>query len=125
MHSLRERAKDGKASQWAQPAKGKAKAKKKFTLLDLDGNDDDEDDNDDGGSMEQEKKFHEQLERSLTRCQLCGPTKFCQISRSGQHINLSFQQRRGWAVALVNFHSFECTSHLSKIHRLSEHMVLH
>lgn len=74
--------------------------KKKLMLMDLDNEDDD--DEGDEGVMEKEKKFHEQLEKSLTRCQLCGPTKFCQISRTGQHVNLSFQQRRGWAVSLVS-----------------------
>jgi hypothetical protein len=99
MHSLRERAKDGKGGK-RLAAGGKSKMKKKFMMMDLDNEDDD--DEGDEGVMEKEKKFHEQLEKVLTRCQLCGPTKFCHISRTGQHVNLSFQQRRGWAVSLVS-----------------------
>ena len=67
--------------------------------MDLGDDDDDEDDGD--GMMEKENKAYEQLEKVLMKCQLCGPTKFCKINRVGEHICLSFQQRRGWAVALV------------------------
>ena len=69
-------------------------------LMDLDNKDDDDKVHE--GVMEKEKKFHEQLEKSLTQCQLFGPTKFCQISRTGQYVNLSFQQHRGWAVSLIS-----------------------
>ena len=65
-------------------AGGKSKMKKKLMLMDLDNEDDD--DEGDEGVMEKEKKFHEQLEKLLTRCQLCGPTKLCQISCTGQHV---------------------------------------
>lgn len=99
--------KDGKGGK--QPAAGrKSKMKKKLMLMDL--NNEDDDDKGDESVMEKEKKFHEQLEKSLMHCQLCGPTKFCQISHTSQHINLSFQQCRGWAVSLVsNFTSLLCT----------------
>lgn len=73
--------------------------KGKVPMMDLGDDDDDEDDGD--GMMEKENKAYEQLEKVLTKCQLCGPTKFCKINKAGEHICLSFQQRRGWAVALV------------------------
>jgi len=97
MKSLRARLNDGKAA----PARGgKVKLGKKITLMDLD-NDGEDDDAGDDSILDKEQKFHEQLEKLLTRCQLCGPTKFCRISRNGEHVNLTFQQRRGWVAALV------------------------
>ena len=73
--------------------------KGKVPMMDLGDDDDDEDDGD--GMMEKENKAYEQLEKVLTKCQLCGPTKFCKINKAGEHICLSFQQCRGWAVTLV------------------------
>lgn len=78
--------------------KGGGKIKKK--ILDLDNDDDDEGD-DDEGVMEKEKKFLEQLQKSLKTCQLCGPTKCCKIANNGQHVVLTFHQLRAWAVSLV------------------------
>jgi hypothetical protein len=79
---------------------GKGKQGKKSALIDLD-NDDEDDDVGDDSILNREQGFLEKLEKVLTRCQLCGPTKFCRISRNGEHVNLTFQQRRGWVVALV------------------------
>ncbi len=98
MKSLRAHLNEGKT---ATPSRGgKVKLGKKLALIDLD-NDDQEDNVADDSTLEKERKFHEQLEKVLTRCQLCGPAKFCRISRNGEHTNLTFQQRRGWVVALV------------------------
>ena len=100
MKSLRARAKDGKAAVPLQRG-GKAKLGKKLTLIDLDNDDEEPDDTGDNSILDKEQKFHEQLEKALTRCQLCGPMKYCLISRNGEHVNLTFQQRRGWIAALV------------------------
>jgi hypothetical protein len=51
--------------------------------------------------MEKEKKQLELLEKALSGCVRCGPEKFCKIDKSGNHVNLTFNQRRGWANALV------------------------
>ena len=98
MKSLRAHLKEGKTATSVRGGKGKLG--KKLALIDLD-NDDDDDDVGDDSILDKERSFLEKLERVLTRCQLCGPTKFCRISRNGDHVNLTFQQRRGWVVALV------------------------
>ena len=78
------------------------KSKMKQTILDLDNSDNsDNDDDDDVGIMEKEKRSIAELQRALSRCQLCGPTKFCKIGKNGQHVTLTFHQLRGWALALV------------------------
>ena len=69
---------------------------KKMVLMDLNGNSDD-----DNGTMEKEKQALEQLERALTRCQLCGPGKFCKISKTGDHVNLTWNQCRAWSITLA------------------------
>jgi hypothetical protein len=81
-------------------------SKKKLVLLDLDNEDEEEDgDGDDGGVVQKEKESLEKLEKVLGSCQKCGPEKMCKINKSGGHVTLSFQQRRGWAVALVLFYA--------------------
>jgi hypothetical protein len=80
-----------------KPVKGK-----KSALLDLDSSDADDDNGDDEAMAEKERKALERLEKALGDCQKCGPSKLCKVSRSGQHIHLSFNQRRGWSVALVS-----------------------
>jgi hypothetical protein len=75
---------------------------KKIALLDLDNSDDEDDIGEDEAMAEKEKKALEQLEKALGDCQKCGPSKLCKIDKNGQHINLTFNQRRGWSVALVN-----------------------
>lgn len=103
MASLRNHLKNGKATQrseggWGGGGTGRKKGK--VLMMDLGDNDDDEDDG--NGMMEKENKAYGQLEKVLTKCQLCGPTKFCKINKVGEHVCLSFQQRRGWAVALAS-----------------------
>ena len=85
-------------------AVGRSIRKKKMVLMDLNG--DSDDDNDDDGTMEREKQALEQLERSLTKCQLCGPGKFCKISKTGDHVNLTWNQRCAWSIALVYYIPF-------------------
>jgi hypothetical protein len=89
-------------------AKGKKKPttnskNKKASLLDLDNDDDDDSAGDeDEDAIEKEKKALLNLEKTLRMCQLCGPTKFCKVNRTGKHVSLTFNQRRGWSVALVS-----------------------
>lgn len=97
MKSLRARSNEGKV---AASRGGKAKLGKKMALIDLDDDDDDGQEGDES-MMDKEAKFAEQLNKVLIGCQLCGNEKYCHISRTGEHVNLTFQQRRGWAVALV------------------------
>ena len=96
LKSLRARTNEGKT---VSSQSGKAKLGKKMALIDLD--DDDDGQEGDESMMDKEAKFAEQLSKVLTGCQLCGNEKYCHISRNGEHVNLTFQQRRGWAVALV------------------------
>jgi hypothetical protein len=87
-----------------QAGGGRSIKNKKMALMDLNG--DLDDDNHEDGTMEREKQALEQLERALTKCQLCGPGKFCKISKGGDHINLTWNQRRAWSIALVQSLSF-------------------
>ncbi|KAJ7099891.1 hypothetical protein B0H15DRAFT_770820, partial [Mycena belliarum] len=78
------------------------KSKKKVPLLDLEHAQSDEDDFDEGlGIMETEKKFLEQLQAKLGRCQRCGPTKSCKIDISGAHFNLRNNQLLAWSHSLA------------------------
>jgi len=72
---------------------------KKMVLMDLNG--DSDNDNYDDGTMEMEKQALNQLEQALTNCQLCGPGNFCKISKTGDHVNLTWNQRRAWSVVLA------------------------
>jgi len=78
MKSLRAHLKEDKA---AAPAArgGKTKLGKKVALMDLD-NEDEDDDTGDGSILDKERKYYEELRVALTRCQLCGPEKFCRVS---------------------------------------------
>ncbi|KAJ7219857.1 hypothetical protein C8J57DRAFT_1095062 [Mycena rebaudengoi] len=85
--------------------KGKSTATKKkgnkIQILDLEHAVDGEDDFDEGlGTMADEMKFMEQLQRKYAHCQACGPLKVCKIGVSGQHHPLSHNQLSAWAKAL-------------------------
>jgi len=92
--------KDGRSSQH-QTKSSTGKKKEKITLMDLENDRSDDDDDGDNPLPEKERQMYEALEKELTRCQRCGPTHFCKVSRDGTHVNLTFNQRRSWAVALV------------------------
>jgi hypothetical protein len=62
---------------------------------------DDEEDQANEAMQEKEKTAMEQLEAALSQCQKCGGTKACKIDRCGNHVNLTFQQRRSWSIAIV------------------------
>jgi hypothetical protein len=89
------------SSLWAKGKKRLTNPKNKKTpLMDLD-NDDNESGDKDEDAINKEKKALRDLKNTLRSCQLCGPTKFCKVNWTGKHISLSFNQRRGWSVALV------------------------
>jgi hypothetical protein len=72
-----------------------------MALMDLDNKDSDGNSNADEAMAERERKALERLEKALGNCQKCGPSKLCKINKNGQHIHLTFNQRRGWSVELV------------------------
>src|SRR4051812_40170549 len=98
MMSLRAR---NKKSVPSSQSKSKKKAPVRF--LDLDNYDDGSGDDDEGPDeiMAKEKRQLELLDKQLTGCMRCSSEKYCKIDKSGNHIHLTFQQRRGWANALV------------------------
>jgi hypothetical protein len=86
-------------------AKGKG-GKAKLTVMDLDNDDSEEgeDDSEDVGAAE--KKSLSELETEYRKCVRCGPTVMCKIDRTGNHVALTFPQRRAWAVSLVRIDLF-------------------
>ena len=83
-------------------ASSSSKRKKgKLALLDLNGDSDDEGDGGDSSIPEKEMRASSQLEAVLTKCQKCGTSVYCKIAADGSHVNLTFQQRRAWAITLV------------------------
>lgn len=71
-------------------------------ILDLDHANSDDNDFDEGlGIMDKEMKLLEQLQKTYSVCQVCGPTKACKIDASAQHHKLNNNQLRGWARSLV------------------------
>jgi hypothetical protein len=79
-------------------AKGK---KGKPVLMNLD---DDEDEEAVAEELkEQEEVCLSQLEKALSRCAKCGDDKRCKIDKMGNHVHLTFQQLRSWALSLVSF----------------------
>jgi len=85
-------------------SRAKGKKKEPVRILDLDHDDDGNDGEEEGPDdlMMKEMKHLELLEKALAGCVRCGPEKFCKIDKGGNHIHLSFNQRRGWANALVS-----------------------
>jgi hypothetical protein len=76
----------------------KAGGKKKLMNMD---NDDEEEDAQEA-MQDAEKTSMAALDRALSRCQKCGPEKACLVDAGGNHVHLTFQQRRGWSIALVS-----------------------
>jgi hypothetical protein len=52
-------------------------------------------------TAEEEKNALEKLEKALENCQKCGPTNLCKVNKNGEHVHLTFNQRRRWSVALA------------------------
>ena len=82
-----------------------------MALMDLDNEDSDGNDGADEAMAERERKALERLEKALGNCQKCGSSKLCKVNKNGQHIHLTFNQRRGWSVALVGSHTTMSVCH--------------
>jgi hypothetical protein len=88
------------------PATKKGKGKAQMTVMDLDNNDSEEGEGENDEDVATgEKKALTELETEYRKCVRCGPTVMCKIDRSGNHIHLTFPQRRAWAVSLVRIMS--------------------
>ncbi|KAJ7923174.1 hypothetical protein B0H13DRAFT_2316706 [Mycena leptocephala] len=71
----------------------------KMTTIDLD-NDDTDGDGDDGVE-DAEKKAMAELDAEHRTCVKCSTAHLCKIDRAGNHVHLTFPQRRAWAVSLA------------------------
>ena len=65
------------------------------------------DDDEDEEAVAEELKEQEevcllQLEKALSQCAKCGDEKRCKIDKMGNHVHLTFQQLRAWALSLVS-----------------------
>lgn len=93
------------SSMSSKPATGR---KGKVAILDLENSDSDNYAEDEDGLGEKQQKFLETLEKHLSQCQKCGPSKYCKIDATATHYHLTFGQRRGWATALVSLPLLSC-----------------
>ncbi|KAJ7934677.1 hypothetical protein B0H13DRAFT_1854973 [Mycena leptocephala] len=80
------------------PSKGKGK----LAAMDLDHNESVGEDDDDEDVEAGEKKALSELDAEYRKCIRCGPSVTFKIDRGGNHVSLSFPQRRAWAVSLIN-----------------------
>ncbi|KAJ7923950.1 hypothetical protein B0H13DRAFT_2399012 [Mycena leptocephala] len=91
------RAKNKKKAPVTKTGKGKGK----LTVMDLDHNESAGEDDDDEDVEAGEKKALSELDAEYRKCIRCGPSVMCKIDRGGNHVSLSFPQRRAWAVSLA------------------------
>jgi hypothetical protein len=91
------------------PATKTGKGKGKLTVMDLDHNESVGEDDDDEEVEAGEKKALSELDAEYRKCIRCGPSVMCKIDRGGNHVSLSFPQRRAWAVSLVRIHLCQLT----------------
>ncbi|KAJ7687485.1 hypothetical protein B0H17DRAFT_1203548 [Mycena rosella] len=78
-----------------------SKGKAKSTVMDLDHNDSMGKDEDDEDVEAGEKKALSELDAEYRKCVRCEPSVMCKIDRGGNHVSLTFPQRRAWAVSLL------------------------
>ncbi|KAJ7026054.1 hypothetical protein C8F04DRAFT_1126520 [Mycena alexandri] len=93
MFSLRDKHKKS-----APKVKGK---KGKMAIMDLENDDSDAENDDDVDLAGAEKEAMLKLEKEYGNCVKCGPGHLCKIDRNGNHVALSFPQRRGWCISLA------------------------
>ncbi|PPQ84487.1 hypothetical protein CVT24_012185 [Panaeolus cyanescens] len=72
---------------------------KKTKLLDLDGGSGGE--NEDDSLAEKQCEAMIKLKGARTSCQQCGDKVWCMLTALGQHVDLTHNQRRAWAIALA------------------------
>ena len=83
-------------------ASRKQPKKKSEALMDLNGDSDDDGGDGDMTFMEREKEQLERLKNARSGCFKCGSEKVCLIAKSGSHVQLTLNQQRAWANALVS-----------------------
>ncbi|KAF8142476.1 hypothetical protein K438DRAFT_2113541 [Mycena galopus ATCC 62051] len=83
------------------PAIKKGAKKSKMTAIDLDNDDTDDDGEGDEGIEDAEKAAMAELDAAYHTCVKCGTAHLCKINRAGNHVHLTFPQRRAWAVSLA------------------------
>ncbi|KAF8147445.1 hypothetical protein K438DRAFT_1944164 [Mycena galopus ATCC 62051] len=83
------------------PAAKKAGKKGKMTTLDLENDDTDVDGEGDDGVEDGEKLVMAELDAQYRNCVRCGTAHLCKIDRAGNHVHLTFPQRRAWSVSLA------------------------
>lgn len=85
--------------------------------MDLNMDSDEDDGDEDMTFMEREKEELEKLKNACSACFKCGSEKVCLIAKNGAHVQLTLNQQRAWASALVSLvtHSGlrNCTHKLS------------
>jgi hypothetical protein len=74
----------------------------KMTTIDLDNDDTDGDGDGDEEVEDAEKKAMAELDAEYRTCVKCGTAHLCKIDRAGNHVHLTFPQRRAWTVSLVH-----------------------
>ncbi|KAJ6540646.1 hypothetical protein B0H19DRAFT_1381659 [Mycena capillaripes] len=89
-----------RATMKKQPA-ASTKKKGKMTIMDLNNTDSAGEDDDDEAVADGEKRAMAELDAEYRKCMRCCPTYVCKIDRSGEHVHLSFNQRRAWAVSMA------------------------
>jgi hypothetical protein len=78
------------------PATKKGKGKGKLTVMDLDHDESVDEDDDDEDVEAGEKRALSELDAEYRKCVRCGPSVMRKIDRGGNHVSLSFPQRRAW-----------------------------
>ncbi|KAJ7816281.1 hypothetical protein B0H14DRAFT_3148669 [Mycena olivaceomarginata] len=84
------------------PAVKKGVKKGKMTAIDLENDDMDGDGEGDEGVEDAEKKAMADLDAAYRTCVKCGTAHLCKIDRAGNHVHLTFSQRRAWAACGTN-----------------------
>ncbi|KAJ7920936.1 hypothetical protein B0H13DRAFT_1867084 [Mycena leptocephala] len=77
------------------------KGKGKLTVMGLDNTESEPEGDGDEDVEAGEKKALSVLDAEYRKCVRCGPTAMCKIDRGGNHVHLTFPQRRAWAVSLA------------------------
>jgi len=77
--------------------------RKSVALMNLNVDSDDSDDDGDMTFMEREKEQLEKLKNARSSCFKCGSEKVCLIAKNGGHVQLTLNQQRTWANALVSW----------------------
>jgi hypothetical protein len=97
----------------------KQSKKKSEALIDLNADSDDDDGDGNMTFMEREKEQLEKLKNARSGCFKCGSEKVCLIAKNSAHVQLTLNQQRAWANALVSL-----IIHL-RLQRCTHRLILH